>query len=456
MYFPFIIFLFINFIAIYGISKNWKRATSLVNTKAIILSILFHLLFSIFYYYNSIRFQNFNSYSFGSDSLIYQKILEDLIKDGLQSTLVQNYISDGKITHVFLYQPIGSILGINTLSAYVIILQNILLLFSSYFFLFGYIKKKISNQGITIKQINTAKAVSLILLFLPVSFITPVSFLRESLILFSTTTVLYFLNYKKRIIPYILLPIILLILAYLRSMYVYLFALGITANHLISINSHKKKYIITILAIVVLFLIPKEYISQFFIGIFRRLLFLQDADIGSLGKNSYLAINTDILYSKNFSVLSVFNIFVTRFIIGSIRFILTPLFASSLIDLTMPPTLFSFYKGMEVKIIDIFSAFQYNFFLLPLSIGALYNFIKNKSIKYDASLLLLLIYILGTIAVYGVKFLGDRNMRIDLIYQPLLILFIACYGSKKSVFYAVILFMIALNLVYLILKSKGA
>lgn len=434
--------------------SNYKKIIYIVGVKVLAVSIFSHLIFAFYYYYNSSSFNDFLIFSYGSDSAAFQLVLSDFLSNGADGQLFSTYFDEGKIVHILLYYPYSYFFGINLYSSFFIVLQNLVLYFASAFLIIG--NFRISNKHEFFPLTDVSYFLAVVALFFPISYFVPVSFLRDTLVLFVLVYVVFFTNSflnKPSIINASFLLFLAVILFNLRSFYVYIYLFSVFLFCLVELWSRKKIFYLLFL-LFVFSVLSLFFFEDVVMGSFRRLLMLSEDDLAALDGADSLIVSESELYSGEIDILNLAAIFFERLVLGSAKFLITPIF-TSYITVFFDSKQYNFYKGFEIDLLEVTAAFLYNFFILPLFVGALWEFlIKLRRNLYITDVVTLSICF-STVLVYGVKFLGGRNSKVDLIYQLFALIFIQAKGFNYRVSLFVIIFMVFINVAYALSFVRG-
>ncbi|MCK4662712.1 MAG: hypothetical protein KAT68_07600 [Bacteroidales bacterium] len=414
--------------------------------------------FIIYYLYNVYLYNDLSSFSYGSDSSFFEKILLSIQKKGdFKDAYMYEWIKqDKKIFAIYLNSIFYRLFANNVVNAILVFFFNYLI----HFLLT--ITGILLFKNIFKEDLRTDKNYQLKIFLISFSIIGLLilpTFLRDVYILFVIIEIQYLLfyeksNFKKWLL--IILGVFILLnirelYAYAVIAYVFLFKIFKLENlNFLKINLKKIKFYYVIIFLVLLISIIFLFdTTDFLYKIATKLLVLIEGEKDFLGSFEFLGIKYGSV--QNYSLLYLFFIIFLRMLIGILRFIITPVFSQYLLYyiFSFSSNDTSFYFGTENIVVVLLSTFIFNFIIFP----AIFSFIfrirdltKEKDKLKLNYFLFNIIMVVFTILTYSIKFLGARNQKVDYIYGFVIMITVFAKKFDKKYFALGLLFMIVLNI----------
>ncbi|MDE5421915.1 hypothetical protein L3073_06820 [Ancylomarina sp. DW003] len=396
-------------------------------------------------------FYDCQSLSYGSDSSYFESILLSIQKDGLVSTTFNNFLGENKFLAIYLNSIFYRCFDGQIVPALFVFLFNLIIHFLSVINLF-FIYNKLLKNG---KAINSNKIIfSVLISYNVIALLMIFSFLRGVYILFFITEIIYLIFYREKS-HYKLLAVILVIgLFYLKGFYAFILSLFLIFNILMSKRVKDKLLQLSLFKLVVLggvFLIVVFMALQEHLKIMlSKMLILVGNDYQNMMKYGSDVLKEEDFYSGDLSLRTLIQMFIRRGISGTIRFILTPVFSTYLVDFTFIKTVSShYYFGIESKVLVLLHSLGKNFIIFPAFVSSLFTL--KKRVRQEVSPNLIVMYLIvclifGTMLIYGVKFFGNRHFKIDYVFDMLMLLFAFSYPISKKAFVTGVFVMVTINI----------
>ncbi|MEM5551705.1 hypothetical protein WNY63_13295 [Pseudoalteromonas neustonica] len=429
--FVFFVILIYAFFVIVNECKKLTRETLLF----FVASLLLHSFF-VFYFINDILIFNSNSsYSYGQDSDVFENFLKAFSIDNLEYLKSEyNFINDSK---GFYYLSVGFYFELFDVDGetWPFFVFNFIFFFASILLL---------NKNIS----SSASMAWLLLAFNPISFFIITTFLRESLLLFSIAFFYdFFGRNNRRFFDYILFSFFALVISQTRSIYLYSTLITIFIWY-VSFYSHdsinKKSFIIkSSLLILAVLAFAATFFNDFLTSSLVRLLVLNGSDAQHMTGHEGLSVDSEILSQGDYNLIKIIFIIIERAVLGLSKMIITPIAFDSFYYFLIGTNV-SYYESSIVRILFFLEAFIFNFVILPMFVSSIFK--VNFSKGFIKEFFLLSCYF-TTILVYSIKFMGQRNFKVDFITHIIMIVFCFKNGFKRDKpFWFAFYFMILLNL----------
>ena len=429
------IFFVIFFYAFLVIVKECRKLTK-ETLLFFVASLLLHSFF-VLYFINDILIFNLNSsYSYGQDSNVFEGFLKVFSINNLEYLKSEyNFINDNK---GFYYLSVGFYFNLFDI-------DNETWLFFIFNYVFFFASILLLNKNIS----KNASMLWLLLAFNPISFFIITTFLRESLLLLSIAFFYDFLGRSnRRFLDYILFSFFALVISETRSIYLYttlvtilIWYISFYRKDLIGKKSFIFKLSLLILAVLVF---SATFFNDFLTSSLVRLLVLNGSDAHHISSYDGLSVDSEVLSQGDYSFIKIILIISERAVLGLSKMIITPIAFDSFYYLLLGESV-SYYEGFAVRFLFFLEAVLFNFIILPMFISSIF---KVKFSKEFIKEFYLLSCYFTTVLVYSIKFMGQRNFKVDFINHIIMVVFCFKNGFEKDrPFWFTFYFMVLLNLI---------
>ncbi|MBB1436755.1 hypothetical protein H5201_21110 [Pseudoalteromonas sp. SG43-6] len=429
------IFFVIFFYAFFVIVKECKKLTR-ETLLFFVASLLLHSFF-VFYFINDILIFNSNgSYSYGQDSDVFEGFLKVFSIDNLEYLQSEyNFINDNK---GFYYLSVGFYFELFDIGG-----ETWLFFIFNYVFFFASIL--LLNKNIS----QNASFAWFLLAFNPISFFIITTFLRESLLLLSIAFFYdFFGRSNRRFLDYILFSFFAIAIAQTRSIYLYstlitIFVWYISFYRKDSID--KKSFIFkSSLLILAVLALAATFFNDFLTSNLVRLLVLNGSDTHHIAGYDGLSVDSEVLSQGDYSLVNIIFIISERAVLGLSKMMITPIAFDSFYYLLIGESV-NYYENFAVRFLFFLGALIFNFIIFPMFISSI---LKVKFSKEFIKEFYLLFCYFTTVFVYSIKFMGQRNFKIDFINHIIMVAFCFKNGFEKDrPFWFAFYFMVLLNLI---------